>query len=198
MIIFLLLWPVIERLGSNKVSEIVAAVLPFFENLNVPAVGSASATTIQLNKKLVQILLKIAEDEHKNLCHFNFLYHKYYSAIERNSNLVASFGDAWHLAACRNAHANEEPIIFQQFLGSYLLKHQPMLEVDLVTKISQIDQTLFKNLVDRYPEVKAVVTEVLTRKKVENSHGQSHIRGKKKAGDGKAKISLRMDFSNFK
>merc|ERR1712080_754069 len=90
-----------------------------------------------------------------------------------------------------------QPQKFSKVLGSFIKKYKSKISTDLITKISKIDPEKFKNLVKEHLELKNLIGEILARGKKEASREVVAKNSIKNSG-GKAKISLRMDFSNFK
>ena len=160
MIIFLILWPFIENLqGSNDNSttniddqKIISAILPFFENLKVP-IDSLNRSTLQLNQRLVQILIKISKSSNPNHIKFNFLYYKYVNILMndnyRSDDII--FNTCKNIYdGCNQQKNNTTRQFYRDYLGSFVLKYKDSLSVELLTNISKIDQNEFKNMLGDY------------------------------------------------
>jgi len=79
-----------------------------------------------------------------------------------------------------------------------ILQFNRELDVALVTQLSQINSSLFKQQLSQIPELKSIVTEVLQSSKSSNTRNGKLGAGKTSIGAEQPKIKLKMNFTNFK
>ena len=126
---------------------------------------------------------------------------KFLSMLERCGSLFDDLGVFYVKAAIEQRQVSYLTILMKknpELIVPTILHFNKELDVTLVTQLSQINSSFFKQQLSQIPKLKSIVTEVLQSTKSSNTRNEKLGAGKTSIGAEQPKIKLKMNFTNFK